>query len=246
VGQEEGSVTDLVVKHAPHPAEEPKVISVLGAVSVCSLVGSVGLMANWATHRRDSLGRERDLPVLSVSVLVLVAVAAAVPGAQRKVEERRLGKIASSLAGKHVSVHCQDGAEAFVDAGSEYGWVAFDANGIPEPRTLIKREQCKLLKSYDKHPSSPSWDEMVAVHVLTHEAMHMRGERSEQVAECQALQRDALTAQGFGATPQEGMALAQRYWKQVYPRMPDDYITGSCSPGGALDEALASSPWSQP
>ena len=218
--------------------------SVLGAVSIGSVVGSFGLMVNWATHRRDSLGRERNLPVFSVSALVLVAVVAAVPGAQRKVEERRLGKIASSLAGKQVSVHCQDGAEAFVDAGSELGWVAFDENGIPERRTLIKREQCKLLKSYDKHPADPSFDEVVAVHVLTHEAMHMRGERSEEVAECEAVQRDALTAQGLGATPEQALALAVTYWKQVYPRMPDDYVTGACSPGGALDEHLAGAPWS--
>jgi hypothetical protein len=200
-------------------------------------------MVSWATHRRDSLGREKDLPVIRVSALVLVAVVAAVPGAQRKVEERRLGTIASSLAGKHVSVHCQDGAEAFVDAGSELGWVAFDENGVPEPRTLIKREQCKLLKAYDKDPSDPSWDEMVAVHVLTHEAMHMRGERSEEVAECQALQRDAITAQAFGATPEQAKALAVRYWRQVYPRMPDDYITGACSEGGSLDERFVTSPW---
>jgi hypothetical protein len=219
------------------------VTSVLGAVSVGSLVGSFGLMVNWATHRRDSLGRDRNLPVFSVSALVLVAVVAAIPGAQRKVEERRLAKIASSLAGKNVSVHCQDGAEAFVDAGSELGWVAFDANGVPEPRTLIKREQCKFLKAYDKNPTNPSWDEMVAVHVLTHESMHMRGERSEEIAECEAVQRDALTAQRLGATPEQAMALARRYWVQVYPRMPDDYITGACSPGGTLDEHLASSPW---
>jgi len=219
------------------------VTSLLGAVSVGSLVGSFGLMVNWATHRRDSLGRERNLPVFSVSALVLVAVVAAVPGAQRKVEERRLAKIASSLAGKNVSVHCQDGAEAFVDAGSELGWVPFDANGVPEPRTLIKREQCKLLKAYDKDPSDPTWDEAVAVHVLTHESMHMRGERSEEIAECEAVQRDALTAQGLGATPEQARALAVKYWTQVYPRMPDDYITGACSPGGTLDEHLVSAPW---
>jgi hypothetical protein len=219
------------------------VISVLGAVSVGSLLGSVGLMTNWATHRRDSLGRERDLPVLGVSALVLVAVVAAVPGAQRKVEERRLAQVASSLAGRHVSVHCQDGAAAFVDAGSELGWVAFDANGVPEPRTLIKREQCKLLKAYDKNPADPSLDEIVAVHVLTHESMHMRGERMEDVAECEAVQRDALTAQGLGATPEQARALARRYWVQVYPRMPDDYVTRACSPGGRLDEGLASAPW---
>jgi hypothetical protein len=216
---------------------------VLGAVSVGCATGAFGVLVHWASHRKDSLGRERDVPVVRVGALVLVAVLAAVPGAQRKVQERRLGAIASKLVGHHVTVHCQDGAEAFVDAGSELGWVAFDENGIPEPKALLKRAQCQFLKSYDKHPATPSWDEMVAVHVLTHEAMHMRGSDSEEVAECEALQRDAFTAQAFGATPEQAHALAVRYWKQVYPRMPDDYTTGECSPGGALDENLVASPW---
>lgn len=218
--------------------------SLLGAVSVGSTVGAVGLMANWATHRKDALGRERDLPVVSVSVLLLLAVVAAIPGAQRKLQERRLAEIASELAGRHVAVHCQDGAAAFVDAGSELGWVPFGNDGVPEPRTLIKRAQCQFLKSYRSHRSDPSWDEMLAVHVLTHESMHMRGEPSESVAECEALQRDAYTASRLGATSEQARALAVRYYTQVYPRMPDDYRTGDCSPDGALDEHLATTPWS--
>ena len=218
--------------------------SVLGVVSVGAAVGAFGVMVNWATHRRDALGRERDLPVLSVSLLVLVAVVAAIPGAERKMEERRLARVASVLAGRHVSVHCQDGAEAFVDAGSELGWVRFGADGVPEPRTLIKRAQCQDLKSYLKHRSDPSWDEMVAVHVLTHESMHMRGEPNEAVAECEAVQRDAVTATELGASPEQAHALAVRYWQQVYPRMPEDYVSSDCAPGGRLDEHLPTSPWS--
>jgi hypothetical protein len=217
---------------------------VLGAVSVGCAVGGFGVMVHWATHRRDALGRERDLPVLSVSLLVLVAVVAAIPGAQRKVQERQLAHVAAELAGRPVSVHCQDGAEAFVDAGSELGWVAFGADGVPEPRTLIKRAQCQDLKRYRKHRDHPTFDEVVAVHVLTHEAMHMRGERVEAVAECEALQRDAVTAARLGATPEQARALAVEYWRLVYPRMPEDYVTRDCAPGGALDEHLPTSPWS--
>ncbi len=200
-------------------------------------------MTQWATHRRDALGRERDLPVVSVSLLLLVAVVAAIPGAQRKVQEHRLAGIASELAGRSVSVKCQDGAAAFVDAGGELGWVPYDENGTPLPRTLIKRAQCQDLKHYLEHLDDPSWDEMVAVHVLTHEAMHMRGETDEAKAECQALQRDAFTAQALGATPQQAYDLAVRYWKQVYPRMPDGYFSRECGPGGELDEELETTPW---
>jgi hypothetical protein len=213
-------------------------------MSVGCAVGAFGLMVHWAAHRRDALGRERDLPVLSVTLLVLTAVVAAIPGAQRAMEERRLARIGTELAGRHVSVHCQDGAEAFVDAGSELGWVRFGPDGMPEARTLIKRAQCLDLKGYVKHRASPSWDEMVAVHVLTHEAMHMRGEPNEAVAECEAVQRDALTAARLGASPEQAHALAVRYWQQVYPRMPDEYVTSECAPGGPLDERLPTSPWS--
>ena len=160
-------------------------------------MGAFGVMLNWATHRRDALGRERDLPVLSVSLLVLIAVVAAIPGAQRKMQEHQLGRVASELAGRHVSVHCQDGAEAFVDAGSELGWVRFSADGVPEPRTLIKRAQCLDLKSYLKHRADPSWDEMVAVHVLTHEAMHMPVAKTRMTEELLGAFADAFSPESI-------------------------------------------------
>jgi hypothetical protein len=216
---------------------------VLGAVSVGCAVGAFGLMVHWGAHRRDALGRPRDLPVVRVSALVLVAVVAAVPGAQRKVQERQLARVATLLAERQVSVHCQDGAEAFVDAGSELGWVPFGPDGVPLPRTLIKRDQCRLLKEYRQHRHDPSVDEVMAVHVLTHEAMHMRGEQSEAVAECQAVQRDAVTARELGATPEQAARLAALYWAVVYPRMPQDYVTRECAAGGSLDERLPTSPW---
>ena len=219
-------------------------MSVLGVVSVGSLSLAGAVMVRWGTHRRDALGRARDLPVWSVSALVAVAVVAAVPGAQRRAEEQQLARVASLLAGRTVSVHCQDGAEAFVDAGSELGWVPFDANGRPEPHTLIKREQCGYLKSYmHGDQRNPSYDEVVAVHVLTHESMHMRGQPNEAMAECEAVQRDAVTAAQLGATPQEAHELAVRYWQTVYPQMPDGYFTRDCAPGGTLDEGLPTAPW---
>lgn len=217
--------------------------SVLGAVSVGSAVGAFGVMTHWWTHRRDALGRPRDLPVVRVSALVVVAVVAAVPGAQRRVEERRLGQVASQLAGREVSVHCQDGLEALVDLGSELGWVAVRADGTPEPETLIKRDQCRFLDSYREHKGNPSLDELVAVHVLTHESMHMKGLLDEARAECAAVQRDAVTAYRLGASAEQAQDLATAYWRAVYPRMPDAYTTQDCRPGGPLDEGLESPPW---
>jgi hypothetical protein len=218
-------------------------MSPLGFLSLACVLSAIGLLVSWATRRHDSLGRPRDLPVWSVSALVVLALAAAYPGAQRKIDERRLGYVATVVTGTEVRVHCQSTIAALVDTGAELGWVAFDENGVPELATRIKREQCALLKAYRAGHRTLDHDTVLAVHVLTHEAMHMRGERSEAVAECQAVQRDRLTARALGATEAEAAALATLYWRTVYPRMPDGYWSDQCKPGGELDENLASAPW---
>jgi len=219
-------------------------MSPLGFLSVGCALSAGGLLVRWATHRQDALGRPRDLPVWSVSLLVVVALAAAYPGAQRKIDERRLARVAGVLTASPVAVHCQSSIAALVDAGAELGWVAFDEDGVPAQETLIKREQCGLLKDYrDGGQARPTLEQVVAVHVLTHEAMHMRGAATESVAECQAVQRDAVTAKELGATEEQAFALAERYWATVYPRMPSDYWSDECRPGGALDEELPSAPW---
>jgi hypothetical protein len=81
------------------------------------------------------------------------------------------------------------------------------------------------------------------VHVLTHEAMHMRGITDEAQTECAALQRDHQTAVLLGANADEARVLARRYLLTIYPQMPDAYRSGECRPGGAMDERLENSPW---
>lgn len=218
--------------------------SALGFVSAGCLLTGVGLAGHWSTRRRDSLGRPRPFPVWSVTLLAVVALAAAIPGAQRRVQEHRLSRVASQLVGHSVSVHCQSTAGAIVDMGSELGYVPYDADGAPLPRTTIKRDPCKALRHYVAGGRrSPSYDEVVAVHVLTHEAMHMRGATDEAVAECEAVQRDAVTARLLGATPEQARALAVQYWRTVYPRMDEGYVSRDCAPGAPWDERLDTAPW---
>jgi hypothetical protein len=82
-------------------------MSPLGFLSLACVLSALGLLVSWATRRHDSLGRSRDLPVWSVSALVVVALVAAYPGAQRKIDERRLGYAATVVTGTDVRVHCQ-------------------------------------------------------------------------------------------------------------------------------------------
>jgi hypothetical protein len=165
----------------------------------------------------------------------------------RASQERRLGGAASALAGARVAVRCQSLGGAFVDAGPELGHVRWRADGSPEPWALIKRDQCHHLAAYVRSGARrPTRDQVVAVHVLTHEAMHMSGLLDKAVAECAAVQRDAQTARLLGARPADAAALAAAYWANIYPLMPDRHRSGECRPGGVMDERLADAPWLAP
>lgn len=218
--------------------------SLLALASTACGIGAAVTTVRWYTRRRDSLGRPRPFPVWSVSLLGVLCVATLVPGVLRHREEARLSRAASVMVGHHVSVHCQTTSSALVDAGNELGFVPYDQNGIPLPRTEIKRDACGALRHYlGGSRENPSRDEVVAVHVLTHESMHMSGTTDEAVAECKAVQRDRQMAQLLGATPRQAYKLAVSYWIAVYPDMPADYRSDECHLGGALDDHLDTPPW---
>jgi hypothetical protein len=207
-------------------------------------LGALGVVLRWAVHPYDSLGRRISFPTVLAVALVVPALVSATPGVLRWREERRLESAASTLAGARVQVECQTFGQAFLDASSDLGWVAWGPDGAPEHKTLIKHEPCADLRDYlGSNKAAPTLDQVIAVHVLTHEAMHMRGEKNEAVAECEAVQRDAQTAGLLGADPFEAVALAQRYWREVYPHMTDPYVSSDCHAGGSLDEGLPDPPW---
>jgi hypothetical protein len=223
---------------------------VLTFIAVALALGAVAVGVGWWLHRADELGRPRRFPWVSVvvlAVLAVLAVAAAALGVARASQERRLGAAATVLAGVPVAVHCQSLGQAVLDGGPELGYVRWRADGTPEAWALIKRDQCRHLAAYvrsDKH--RPTRDQVVAVHVLTHEAMHLAGRLGEAGAECAAVQRDAHTARLLGAGPADAAGLAASYWRGVYPLMPERYRSEECRAGGPMDEGLADAPWLAP
>ncbi len=222
-------------------------LDVLTWLSMGSLVLALGLAGRWVLRRHDTLGRPVPFPVVSVVVLVVVAAGLLVPVVRHHRLEQRLSSAVSELTGIAMTVRCQTAGEEFVDAGAELGYVRYSAAGVPERTTLVKRQQCAALADYlGSDKTAPGRDQVVAVHVLTHEAMHMAGETNEVVAECQAVQRDARTAQLLGADPVQAGRLAAAYWREVYPSMPDTYRSPDCAPGGVLDERIAAAAWSTP
>ena len=211
------------------------------------LIGSLALTAvivvRWMSRRVDSLGRIAPFPRISVGLSLTLALACATPMLVDAWVEHRLEGAASRVAGGPVQVHCQSLGQAFVDLGPELGYVAWGPDGVPERSTLIKFRPCGNLRAWlGSTKVNPSLDQVIAVHVLTHETMHMVGIMNEARAECAAVQRDADMAEELGASPAQAQELARRYWAEVYPRMPDGYV-GGCGPGGEYDEGLPAPPW---
>jgi hypothetical protein len=217
---------------------------VLTWFAVALLAGALALAGRWLLRPRDTLGRERSFPLISVLLLTALGGGLLVPVVRHHRLEGRLTEVATTLVGAPSVVHCQTAGRELMDLGSELGYVRWGPGGVPEHETLIKRAPCNHLAAYLRGDHAhPSLDEIVAVHVLSHESRHMAGTTSEAITECQAMQRDAWAAALLGATPQEALDLARSYWRTIYPQMPDDYSTGQCAPGGQLDEHLTNAPW---
>lgn len=199
-------------------------------IAVALFAAAALLAVRWSLRRRDALGRARAFPLVYVLTMLAVGAALLVPVVRHHRLEARLSAVASVLVGVPVVVHCQTAGQELVDIGSELGHVRYDASGVPERATLIKRAPCAQLASYLRSAhADPPREQVVAVHVLSHEARHMAGTTSESQAECEAMHRDAQAAQLLGANPAQADALARTYRDQVYPDMPDEYRLPDCA-----------------
>jgi hypothetical protein len=217
---------------------------VLAWIGVGLLVTAGGVGIRWMSVRIDVLGRPRPFPYITVVLLVTLGCASLAPLVLRVRLEHRLETAASKLVGTPIEVRCQSFGGAFVDVGADLGYVVFGADGKPESWTLIKRQQCGDLSDYlGSDKQNPTRDQIIAVHVLTHETIHVTGVREEAATECKAMQLDAGMATLLGAELQAAEELAISYWRDIYPWMPASYRSDECVPGGALDAGRPDSPW---
>lgn len=187
--------------------------------------------------------------------LALALIAVAILGVafvfyeRRTVLEHELGSVATQLAGRRVHVHCQGLAGALVDVTAEAGTVQFDANGNPADVTNLKRPICNALRRFPHDVKSPAYgcvlaqvdcpqqifEDVLAVHTLAHESWHLRGNGTESLTECHALQTTAFAATLFGADAQAAQATATYALLRLYPNLPDEYRDPTCTNGGPMD-----------
>jgi hypothetical protein len=212
--------------------------------SVRLLVVVLGTIAvGWLLwkQRRDLERRPKTIAAVAIVVFAL-----GVLEYRAQAAEQRFGKVVSKVAKRDVGVRCQGMFGNLVDIGQELGTVRFDAEGEPADYTDIKRDACKWLKKYEKSDYRVTYESAVGVHVLAHEAIHLRGWTDEALTECYGLQYTASVARSLGAPAAKAQALAEFYWRVVYPEMPDEYRSPDCANGAKWDLDKNSDVWPTP
>ena len=138
-------------------------------------------------------------PVVSVAILLVLLIPALWTEVRwLRVQSAATATVQQLTGNRDAGVQCQRALATFLWAGADLGRVEWDQ---PD-RAWLTLETCQHLGSwYRSDRTAPTLDEAIAVHVLTHEAMHVDGERDEAVTECRALQSDARTVVLLGARP---------------------------------------------
>jgi hypothetical protein len=186
--------------------------------------------------------------------LIVTAVAIGVPAwlliahHDRVVNQRRLGVIATEIAGRPVRVHCPGVVGRLLSWDIVEGSVRWDASGRPADHTDLRARTCAELDALAEGrrdgvlacvaapgttrtaPCGEAADRLaLAVDVVTHESFHLAGFMDEAEAECHALHAMGHAAERLGATPAEGRALARHEWRTNYPRLPERYRSPPCT-----------------
>lgn len=190
---------------------------------------------------RHALGHRHTIliPLLLVPALLL--------GWQEwgfRADQDDFSAVATTIAERDVRIECQRFTGALLDPTAEAGYVPFNADGSPTDTGRLERDACNDLRDYvhgDK--ADPTIEQIVAVQVLTHESYHLAGIASEAETECKALQRIDDVAGWLGASPDQSRSLAERYYDEIYPRMPTAYRSRECVDQGELDVAPDDPTW---
>lgn len=189
-------------------------------------------------------GRERNNP--AIALLTLVALCMGTLEGQWLYREHLYTQATRDLSGRDdVKAHCQRTLSNLVDISGNLGYVPYPPDGSEPTDAYYRKDTCEHLAAYLGDKTDPTPEEIRAVHVLTHEAMHLTGERDESMAECKAIQRNYDTALALGATKFQATQLATDYYLHVYPKSAPEYIDPECKPGGTLDEHLPVPPWGE-
>jgi hypothetical protein len=188
----------------------------------------------------------RSVPWIGLAIIAVPLVLLGWTERQWIAAEQQFSAVVRTLQPLAPGVHCQRLGETLTANAWEMGHVMFE-DGVPTGPAVLSYQACQDLTSYwrasAREKSNPTREQVIAVHVLSHEAIHLNGVMNEAATECRAMQHDAVVAQRLGATPEQGRVLAERYASAIYPMMPSEYVTKDCVKDGPLDKTPGDGIW---
>ncbi|MBU4215740.1 MAG: hypothetical protein KJ792_13920 [Actinobacteria bacterium] len=164
---------------------------------------------------------------LGVAALVWWTVLAAVAGlveAEHRVTQQLATSVTVMVSGRPGAVaRCARRTSDMFDPSGNAGSVQWDSPDVAR----LRADTCDALWAWiTSDKEHPTIEEVIALHVLAHEAVHVGGERAEAATECAAMGWDATVARALGASDAVAQQIAASYRQQVYPTMPDEYRGG--------------------
>jgi hypothetical protein len=165
------------------------------------------------------------------------------------------GEVATAVVGTDVEARCWSPADwarlmremkDFTGGRLHPDTVGF--TGFGDQRVNLDAEVCGGLVAlaYEKSRPTRGFERAkiaAGVSILMHEAHHANGVFNEALAECLGLQDIRSAAQRLGADERYAGMLADTYWDELYPTLPDLYRSPECKDGGRLDQHPSSSVW---
>jgi hypothetical protein len=101
--------------------------------------------------------------------------------------------------------------------------------GSPGDTALLTWQVCRDLRDWlGTDRRDPSLDQIIALHIVVHEAVHLTGQFNEGQAECAAMAQEAAAAESLGASPEVAALMVHRYRTEVYPHLTGGYQSGDC------------------
>jgi hypothetical protein len=192
-----------------------------------------------------------DFPYPKISIpYVVVTAALAAEAAYTPIRysffEQFLTEKARVLSeSQKAAVHCN----TFLDSVFDSNVLAAGHAQVETGRIVLQYPWCKTLLNHLRQPEKASIEGIYSVQILTHEVMHIRGERDEARTDCQAVQRYVRAAMLLGITEYAAREHGMRFYNGPYKRraviggMAGNYYSEQCAPGKALDEKLSDSTW---
>ena len=169
--------------------------------------------------------------------MIALAIGSASFPVRHALFEHKLGTASAQLVGKdHVVVECLSRfsyGSIFHFRAAGYVYWGSDTINMQGPI-------CSDLKGYLSDPQFADPNELFALHVLTHEAMHVGGVRDEIVTDCKAFQRNAGWRRCWGWTQRSP---DQRAGSASIRSPSHPYYSAACHPGGPMDDRLSDAVW---